>query len=61
MLMIVAGHSIVHGGYNDLLLTGNGLFAIALTQGSRIGVNIFVFYLDIFLLEETHYSRSILF
>lgn len=42
MLMIVSGHSIIHGGYGELPLTVNGLFAIALTQGSRIGVDIFI-------------------
>lgn len=31
MLMIVSGHSIIHGGYGDELpLTMNGLYAVAL-------------------------------
>lgn len=42
MLMIVAGHSVVHGNYSEFPLSMNGAFAIALTQGARIGVDIFV-------------------
>ena len=40
--MIVAGHSVVHGGFGELPLTVNGIVAIVLTQGSRIGVDVFV-------------------
>lgn len=42
MLMIVSGHSVVHGGFEELPLSVNGALALALTQGSRIGVDIFV-------------------
>ena len=42
MFLIVCGHSVVHSGLYDLLLTFNGLFSVALTQGSRIGVDIFI-------------------
>jgi surface polysaccharide O-acyltransferase-like enzyme len=43
MFLIVAGHSVVHGGFDELPLNVNGLLATALTQGSRIGVDVFVF------------------
>lgn len=59
MLMIVAGHSIVHGGYSDFPLTANGLFAIALTQGSRIGVDIFVFLSGYFSVGRDIVSKKI--
>ena len=42
MLFIVAGHSVIHGEFKDFPLTANGMLAIVLTQGSRIGVDIFV-------------------
>ena len=41
MLFIVAGHSVIHG-INEISLTVNGMLAIVLTQGSRIGVDIFI-------------------
>ena len=42
MLMIVASHSITHGNFNDFPFSLNGVFAIALSQGARIGVDCFV-------------------
>ena len=42
MLMIVASHSVVHGGFEEFPLSVNGALALVLTQGSRIGVDIFV-------------------
>lgn len=41
MIFIVAGHSVIHGGV-EMPLTVNGIFSFVMTQGSRIGVNIFV-------------------
>ena len=41
MLFIVAGHSVIHG-INEISLTVNGMLAIVLTQGSRIGVDLFI-------------------
>ena len=43
MLAIVAGHSVVHAGQNHPPLSANGFFAVGLTQGSRIGVDLFIF------------------
>lgn len=51
MIFIVAGHSVLHGGV-EMPLTVNGIFAFVMTQESRIGVNIFVFCQDIFLLRR---------
>ena len=42
MLLIVGGHSIVHGNFVDYPISINGAFAIALTQGGRIAVDCFI-------------------
>ncbi|MGN0572520.1 MAG: acyltransferase [Acutalibacteraceae bacterium] len=52
MLMIVAGHSVIHGGFEEFPLSVNGALAIALTQGSRIGVDIFVILTGYFSVEK---------
>ena len=42
MLLIVSGHSISHGNYSDFPFSINGIFALSLSQGARIGVDCFV-------------------
>lgn len=42
MLLIVMGHAVTHGGFEKIPLTANGMVAIAMTQGARIGVDIFL-------------------
>ena len=58
MLLIVAGHSVMHGGFDVLPLTANGLFATALTQGSRIGVDIFVLLSGYFSVNRGSNSKK---
>ncbi len=43
MLMIVAGHSVTHGGFDKFPYSVNGIFALVLTQGARIAVDVFIF------------------
>lgn len=59
MLLIVAGHSITHGGFSEIPLTFNGMTAIALTQGSRIGVDIFILLSGYFSVKKTVSNRKI--
>lgn len=64
MLMIVASHSITHGNFNDFPFSLNGVFAIALSQGARIGVDCFVlitgyFSKNTFLLRNIGLQRVI--
>lgn len=56
MIFIVAGHSVLHGGV-EMPLTVNGIFAFVMTQGSRIGVNIFCFTVRIFFCYEGNLYR----
>lgn len=58
MLLIVAGHSITHGG-SEIPLTFNGMTVIALTQGSRIGVDIFILLSGYFSVKKTVSNRKI--
>ena len=59
MLLIVAGHSITHGGFSEIPLTFNGMTAIALTQGARIGVDIFILLSGYFSVKKTVSNRKI--
>ncbi len=59
MLAIVAGHSIVHAGQDHPAITGNGLFAVALTQGSRIGVDLFIFISGYFSVGRQANTRKL--
>ena len=59
MLLIVAGHSVTHGGFNEIPRTFNGITAIVLTQGARIGVDIFILLSGYFSVKKTVSSRKI--
>lgn len=58
MIFIVAGHSVLHGGV-EMPLTVNGIFALVMTQGSRIGVNIFVLLSGYFSATKVIYIDKI--
>lgn len=59
MLFIVAGHSVIHGEFQELPLTTNGIFALILTQGSRIGVDIFILITGYFSVGREVTNRKI--
>ena len=59
MLFIVAGHSVTHGEFNDFPLTLNGMLAIALTQGARIGVDIFILITGYFSVGKVINAKKI--
>lgn len=59
MLLIVAGQSITHGGFSEILLTFNGMTAITLTQGARIGVDIFILLSGYFSVKKAVANRKI--
>ncbi|MCI6996805.1 MAG: acyltransferase, partial [Eubacterium sp.] len=42
MILIVAGHAFTHGGFEEIPVSLNGIFAIFISQGSRIGVDVFI-------------------
>ena len=48
----------LHGGV-DMPLTVNGIFALVMTQGSRIGVNIFVLLSGYFSATKVIYIDKI--
>lgn len=58
MIFIVAGHSVLHGGV-EMPLTVIGIFAFVMTQGSRIGVNIFVLLSGYFSATKVIYIDKI--
>lgn len=58
MIFIVAGHSVLHCGV-EMPLTVNGIFAFVMTQGSRIGVNIFVLLSGYFSATKVIYIDKI--
>ena len=58
MIFIVAGHSVLHGGV-EMPLTVNLFFALVMTQGSRIGVNIFVLLSGYFSATKVIYIDKI--
>lgn len=59
MLLIVAGHSITHGGFTEIPLTVNGMIAIVMTQGARIGVDIFVLLSGYFSVKKAVSKKKI--
>ena len=59
MLLIVTGHSITHGGFTEIPLTINGMMAVVLTQGARIGVDIFILLSGYFSVKKTASNRKI--
>lgn len=59
MLLIVTGHSITHGGFTEIPLTINGMMAVVLTQGARIGIDIFILLSGYFSVKKTASNRKI--
>lgn len=57
MLLIVLGHSIVHGNLGHSSLIYNELSLVGMQLGSRIGVNCFVLISGYFMVES-NYKRE---
>lgn len=58
MLMIVSSHAIIHGGFSEFPNSLNGVVSIFFTQGSRIGVNVFVILTGFFSVgHKTNFNK----